>query len=531
MADTLYRSHSLEKASNNGDVVTSGTLITWEDRPVSSLDVGDTFQPVPNGPILTVKKVSINDSVIGTVAGKAVRQWQISVEGDNEAETSSSDTSLLDKHNFSIEQDDDNVIHSGSVSVVSVGENPPANLTVGSLINIPGIGKVQCTKITGSDDFDDNGSRGWTITYEGSDAPNVEDEQQDSLIPETKYNLAIEKDSDGLIQKSGSKVVVTEGSSPTFDIQVGSTFNIPGIGNVTCSKVSGSDDYTDSGAHRWTMTYEGYINDDDSGEEQQSSGSQDTQYKFSTESDNSGGLSHSGSIEITTISDTPPSTYQVGSSLNIPGIGEVTCVKVSGSDSYTDNGRRKWTIIYEGADSSSATAQDTRYSFDIETNSDGITVYSGSKEISYSGDTPTPGINVGETFSIPVIGSLTCSKIRGSDEGAGSWTFVIEGSRTNSDTSGEQFSLPDEEISVSYELNGTTARTIDGDFIALRRSNTPIKKTTITEYSASQEALAVIGDNYKSFGLALSENIIKEVVKKDNVIISTYYKHTIEVEA
>ena len=91
--------------------------------------------------------------------------------------------------------------------------------------------------------------------------------------------------------------------------------------------------------------------------------------------------------------------------------------------------------------------------------------------------------------------------------------------------------MPDEEISISYELNGSTARTVDGDFIALRRSNTPIKKTTITEYSVSQEALAVIGDNYKSFGLALSENVIKEVIKKDNIVISTYYKHTIEVEA
>ena len=73
MPDSLYRSYSLEKSSNNGEVITSGSLTTWEDRPVSSLDVGDTFRPIPNGPLLTVKKVSINDNVIGTVAGKTVR--------------------------------------------------------------------------------------------------------------------------------------------------------------------------------------------------------------------------------------------------------------------------------------------------------------------------------------------------------------------------------------------------------------------------------------------------------------------------
>ena len=859
MADNLYRSYSLEKSLSNGEVVTSGTLTAWEDSPTSRYNIGDTFRPVPNGPLLTVNKVNITDNVIGEKDGKPIRQWQVNIEGSDEAEASQSQTHVLynftfnadehsgtmevtntgdtpavtlnigdmfnvpgigrvpcievrgadsyddngahvwtvtyqgsdatqdsddsgldeDRHNFSIEQDNDNVVHYGSVSVTVKGDNPPAGLDVGSLINVPGVGNVTCTKISGSDEVNDKGERIWTITYEGSDAvssgdvdiPEVrysfsvdtansgsmqvvnegnapslnlsvgstfnipgigrvkcskvsgsddytdsgvhrwtvtyegtdaeEAQQEESLpevkysfsvdtahsgsmqvvntgdapaislevgsefaipgighvkctkisgadeytdagtrrwtvtyegsdvegafsdstkysfsteisgdnvihsgakqvvsygdapifahntgstftipgvgevtctkvngsdeftdeglhrwtvtyegtdapseaeqgdsLPETKYSLAIEKDSDGLLQKSGSKVVVNEGDNPALDIQVGSTFTIPGIGSVTCSKVSGSDDYTDSGLHRWTMTYEGVINDSSGGEEQQDTQSHDTKYNFSVERDNDGSLLHSGSVEITTISNTPPSAYQVGSVIDIPGVGEVTCVKVSGSDSYTENGRRKWVIVYEGSDSSGSSGSGqqetgTKYSFDIENNSDGVTVYSGTMEVAYSGSDPAPNINLGDTFSLPVVGALTCTKVRGSDDGAGNWTFTIEGTRTGG-SSGEQgqddSSLPDDEVSVSYELNGVTVRTVDGEFVALRRSQTPITKKSITVYTSSSEAVAVLGETYQG-GIALSENIIKESTKVNGVETGSYYKHTIEVEA
>lgn len=540
MANSLYRAYHLEKSQSDSGVVTSGTLTTWEDTPTSSLNVGDTFRPVPNGPLLTVKKVSVNDNVVGIVAGKTVRQWQISVEGDNEPDSSSVDTSSLDRHNFSIEQNDNNVIHSGSISVTIEGDNPPASLNVGSNINIPGIGNVKCTRITGSDDYNDDGTRIWTITYEGSDDTQEASADGDA-IPETKYNLTIEKDSDGLLQKSGSKVVVTEGNTPAFDIQVGSTFTIPGIGEVTCTKVSGGDDYTASGSHRWTMTYEGYINDSEQGETQ-SHDSQDTKYHFSVEKNSSGDLTHSGSVEISTIADIPPSTYQVGSTINIPGIGNVTCVKVSGSDSYTENGRRKWAIVYEATDDSESISDPeqqgskVQYSFDIETNSDGVTIYSGTKEISYHGNSPSPGIDLGDTFSVPVVGTLTCTKVRGSDDGADNWTFVIEGSRGGAESSGGegqqggQSSLPDNELSTSYEINGVTVRTVTGDIIVLRRSENPITKKSITQYTDSENSITSPGGTYEG-GIVISENVVKETIKNDNVVIRTYYKHTIEVEA
>ena len=268
MPDILFRSHSLEKSSNDGDVITSGSITLWEDQPVSPFDVGDTFTPIPDGPPLIVKDVNIVDNVIGTVAGKVVRQWQISVKGDN---------------------------------------------------------------------------------------------------------------------------------------------------------------------------------------------------------DGSNGQSSS----------------------------------------------------------------DTKYSFGIEKNSDGVTVYSGTKEVAYSGDNPNPNISLGDSFSLPVIGNLTCTKVSGNDDGSGNWTFSIEGSRTGSSSSGGQQDtqhLPDDEVTLSYEINGSTVRTVAGELIALKRSETPILRKTITVYSASDSLIATIGNTYQG-GIALSENISLETIKNNGIVTSSYYKHIIEVEA
>ena len=65
MTEKLHRSYSMEKTKGADGVTTSGSFSFWEDNPVSPLDIGDEFQPVPDGPKLRVGKVSISDSVIG----------------------------------------------------------------------------------------------------------------------------------------------------------------------------------------------------------------------------------------------------------------------------------------------------------------------------------------------------------------------------------------------------------------------------------------------------------------------------------
>ena len=514
MADKLYRSHSLEKSKNdNNEVVTSGSLTVWEDSPVSPFDVGDTFRPVNNGPALTVDKVSIKDSVVGELNGKPVRQWEITIEGSNES-SSSEESQTHIRYNFHISADE----KSGTMEVVNNGDNPSITLDIGDTFNVPGIGAVSCSNVRGSDDYDDNGTHVWTVIYEGSDAPN-----SGETLPETKYSLAIQKDSEGDIQKSGSMSVVNEGNAPSLDISVDSKFNVPGLGNVTCSKVSASDDYTDNGKHRWTITYEGFLDDNSSGDDDNpDETNENSKYSFSFEKDNSGNVVHSGSVEITASGNSPTISHSVGSKITLPGVGEVTCTKVSGSDSYSDTGKRKWTVVYEGSDKSQDT--DTKYTFSIEKNSDGITVYSGSKEITSTEETPTISVSVGEKFSLPVIGELTCTRVHLSNSEADTWSILIEGSRTSNN------SLPETETVISYELNGTTVRSVAGKFIALRRSTTSITKKSITVYTDTMDAVASPGSTYKG-GIVTSENIVKETIKNNGVVTGSYYKHTLEVEA
>lgn len=353
MPDKLYMSHSL---AETGESV-SGSLTVWEDYPVSPLNIGDTFCPVPDGPELTVEKVSIKDSVIGERNGKPLRQWEITIEGSSDAQPS------------------------------------------------------------------------------GSSNPN------------TKYSFAIEQDS---------------------------------YGNET----------------------------------------------------------HSGSVEITSAGDSPTIAHEVGSTITLPGIGEVTCTKISGSDSYTDTGRRKWTVVYEAADNSQSggvSEAGVKYTLNIENNSDGVTVYSGSKEISCTGQSPVVNVAIGGTFTLPLIGDVTCTRIHSSNEG-NTWSVVIEGSRSGGSSSGgggeggDDFSLPETETTITYEINGDTVRTVEGEFVALRRSNIPITKKTITVCTSTAEAVALPGTTYEG-GIVTSENVIKETIKSNGVTTGSYYKHTIEVES
>ena len=573
MADNLYNSYNIEYSRQvyPSDITEQAVSFSfWSDKPYTKLKVGSSLQYNKNvfspeilsnytehyippeefdgsGTFFVITKIRITDEVIGEQNGYPFRQWQFTLDGyvtrkapsyDSQGHEiiSYDDPPVITKYSTHTEKLDNNdILVKASLETINFGDEPLFLYAIDEQIEIPGIPvPLTCTNYSYNDSINDINLKSWTVTYEAYGIIHYEGDFQ----PTPKFNLAIEKDSDGIILKSGSMSVVHSGDSPSINIQVGDTFSIPGIGEVTCSKVSGSDDYTDTGAHRWTMTYEGVINDDSSSDDQPQTDSPDTKYNFSVERNNSGGLSHSGSVEITSISNTPPSAYQVGSTINIPGVGEVTCVKVSGSDSYTDNGRRKWVIVYEGTDSSndSSEQQQTtgiKYSFDIENNSDGVTVYSGSKEVPYLGSNPNPDISVGDSFSLPVVGTLTCTKVRGSDDGAGAWSFIIEGIRTGADSSGEQqqdTSLPETETSINYEFNGSTVRTVEGNIIALRRSLNPIVKKSITVYSDSDTLLSVPGSVYQG-GIALSENVIKETIKNNGVVTASYFKHTIEVEA
>lgn len=677
MPDKLYRSHSIEFSEEN----TSGSLTIWEDSPVSPFEVGDSFSPIPNGPALTVDKVSIKDNVIGELHGKTVRQWEITIEGSN-SDNQQQQSQTHVKYNFNISEneksgtmevvntgnspaitldigdefsvpgigtvtcvkvsgndsyDDDDVHswtvtyegsdnpeglddtpetkynfsidengHSGSMSVTVSGNNPVLDLQVGSTFNLPGVGNVKCTKITGSDDgshvwdityegsledddntqseplpetkysfsidddahsgnmtvinegnapalnievgdtfsipgigavtcvkvsgndeYTDSGAHRWNVTYEGSDAQDSSHEAE--TLPETKYSLSIEKDNEGDIQKSGSMSVVNTGNAPVFDVNVGSQFSIPGIGNITCTKVSANDDYSESGTHRWTVNYEGIIagNSDDDPQEPV-----DTNAKYSFSIDDN---SRSGSLEVTATGNSPVFVHNVGDTIILPGIGEVTCSKISGSDSYSESGKRKWTVVYDCSNEAQSQEQQNsniKYSLSIENNSDGVTIYSGSKEFSTDNDNLDIHLEIGDSFTLPVIGNVTCTKIQYSNNDDNSWNITIEGSRGGSESGNDddEQGLLDNEITINYEINGSTVRSVAGEFIALRRSENPITKKSITVYTSTAEPIATPGSTYEG-GIVTSENISHETIKNNGVITASYYKHSIEVES
>ena len=242
-------------------------------------------------------------------------------------------------------------------------------------------------------------------------------------------------------------------------------------------------------------------------------------------------------MEVVNSGKTPALSINIGDKFSIPGIGQVTCNQVKGNDSYDDYNTQSWTVIYEGSSKAVAgeTQDNLKYSVNAERNSEGIITYSGTVESTNTGDNPKINCNIGETFSVPFVGTLTCTSIKANDdfndEGVRVWTVICEGSRTGEDPGqgSDDSSMPDNETTFTYEINGSTVRTVAGEFIALRKSDTPITRKSITLYNDSVSALTSPGEIYQG-GIVTSESITKEVIKSNGVIVKSYYKHNIEVE-
>ena len=574
MADTtLYNSYSVEKTADE----ISGSMTIWQDLPSSPYDIGDTFRPVPNGPLLNVNRVNISDNVIGELNGKPLRQWQVIIEGSTE-EQATGDTNI--KYNFNMSSDE----KSGSMEVMNKGNAPIFSLNIGDNFEVPGVGFVKCTAIHGSDSYNDNGIHIWTTNYEG-----VAGLENDDDTTETKYSLSIAKD-----EKSGSMEVTNKGNSPQIEMQVGQAFNVPGLGSIKCTGIKSSNSFNEHGVQSWTVTYEGSQGDPDV--------NADIKYSFTINSNDKG----SGSMEVVNTGDRPVFSLNVRERFYIPGVGYVKCTSIHGSDSYDTNGKHTWTTTYEGEEEKPDINND-KYNISIDENKKG----SGSLEVVKKGQSPVFDYTVGDTFRIPGIGTVKCTGVRSSnsvnDNGEQSWTITYEGeSEVNKEypkkytfsydaenktgsmevtsksaipeidyevegtfniprlggvkctnvrvSSGEPIDedndlylwtvtyegfvvndassskLPEEETTTTYELNGITVRTVAGEFLALKRSETPIKRQSIITYTTNDSAVATIGKDFRG-GIAISENVVKEIIKVNGVKKTERYKHTVEVES
>ena len=153
-----------------------------------------------------------------------------------------------------------------------------------------------------------------------------------------------------------------------------------------------------------------------------------------------------------------------------------------------------------------------------------------SGSLTYWSDTPTSTYNVGDDFRpVPSAPLMKVTKVSIRDSVIGEhcglpvrqWQITVEGS--------DDTSLPATEQSIEYEINGTTARTVDGEFVILRRSNTPITRKSITVCTSTNTAVVLPGATYEG-GIVTSVNIVKETLKVNGADLGTHYKQTIEVE-
>ena len=241
-------------------------------------------------------------------------------------------------------------------------------------------------------------------------------------------------------------------------------------------------------------------------------------------------------------SDTPSVNLNIGDTFRpIEGSPLLNVNKIDISDEVIGevNGKlqRQWQIRIEGSTEEQGDGSSTDVTYDFTISSD---EKSGSMTVVTKGSTPSITMSVGNNFTVPGIGLVKCTGIKGSnsfdDKGIQTWTVIYEGTTSSGSSGGESGddddnpSIPENETSTTYELNGTTVRTVAGTLLVLQRSNTNAMRKTLTIYNNSETALATIGQTYQG-GIALSESIMKETIKKNGVTVNTYYKHTIEVES
>ena len=231
--------------------------------------------------------------------------------------------------------------------------------------------------------------------------------------------------------------------------------------------------------------------------------------------------------------DTPTSPYEIGDSFSpVDGV-TLNVKKVNISDNVIGelNGKpfRQWQVVIEGSSEEQGSSGDTNIKYNFSVSNDET---SGSMEVTNKGSSPTLTLEIGDNFNVPGLGSIKCTSIKASnsynENGVQTWSVTYEGV-TGSNSSSSGSSSSDDET-ISYEFNGVTVRTVAGEFLALQRSNTPIKKQTFTVINKSADSFANIGSSYKG-GTVISESIVKETTKVNGVVTKTQYKHTIETES
>ena len=277
-------------------------------------------------------------------------------------------------------------------------------------------------------------------------------------------------------------------------------------------------------------------------------------------------------------SDTPDISFQVGQSLlwndvltaqikgnydtsTIPAIDDIeaeynfiiTKIHISDEVIGERNGYpfRQWLVTLDGYLNNNQAIQPedetapeviiNSYSVDVEKLDNEDTLFQISIETINYGKEPVIICSIGDTeassaFFSDIPGAplpFTCTSYSYSDSfnelNMHVWTVVYKGFALLPHEQEGDDEQDDEDTSTSYEINGSVVYTVDGDIIALRRSEAPIMKKNVTKYTDSIDRITTPGAVYQG-GIVLSESIIKETINSSYAVAKSYYKHTIEIE-
>ena len=171
-------------------------------------------------------------------------------------------------------------------------------------------------------------------------------------------------------------------------------------------------------------------------------------------------------------------------------------------------------------------------------------------------NSPVSPIKVGDTFSISrgelgrvLIGpdysfpttSFRCDSVKVSDDMVSlengrrrAWLVTITGTEKSADqpsTSGSAFRRS---LTVSKSINGESVRTINGSYLILRRSTTPIAQLELTAYSKSETPPVRVGGTYSAGGATFTivgTSASEISVEENGQLIDKIWQHTITGEA
>lgn len=147
-------------------------------------------------------------------------------------------------------------------------------------------------------------------------------------------------------------------------------------------------------------------------------------------------------------------------------------------------------------------------------------------------DDNIPLITLGDTFMSAGIAAV-CTKITVSDavdaiNGADvlrRWKVEYEGVTNLGGTYASEFKM---ERQVSYDLNGASEISVDGETVVLLRSATPRKVTRIVCYGSSPTPPVLPGSTYES-GVCTKSTSSIVTVEKSGFKLAQFYKYDIEV--